>query len=100
MREDDRKLFRRLRKVIANIVYDALIDTELIQKYPRVREQVRKYLKSVIKPHVLDHARELAVNGRETNWLDYEYPEVSFVYVFKWLKENLNRVNDFKQDYN
>jgi len=98
--ERDRKLFRRLRKAIANIVYDALIDTELIQKYHKVKVQVKEYLKSVVNPHILDQARMLAVQGKKDSWLDYEHPEVSFVYVSKWLKENLDKLDQFKSDYN
>ncbi len=89
----DRELFRRWRQAISNIVYDAFIDTELARNYPKVREQIKEYLKDVKKPHILDEARELAVSGGEADWLDREHPENSFVHVFNWLKRNHQGLN-------
>jgi len=95
----DRKLFKRLRNTVANLVYDAFIDTELCHRYPEVRRQVKDYLATVTNPHILDEARALAVKGKRAFWLHEDSPEYSFVHVFHWVKRNMPLVSQFKPDF-
>ena len=55
---NDRELFKRYFKEIANITYDCYIDYELCQRYDKVKDEIKEYLKTLSEKIVKEHPLE------------------------------------------
>ena len=90
--KEDKRLFKRHFKIIANITYDSYIDYELAQRYENVKRQIEDYVKKLPSFEIpCDEARVLAIKNRRPEWLKDDVIE-TMLYVFQRLKHKLRQL--------